>query len=348
MSEVGIIILIHGSRGAKAVLEIPQTLRKVVSNIRAQLPSGVKIIGAALQFNHPDLEEAIESLAANGLQKIVIVPYFLFPGRHVTEHIPQHIDKLRERFQETDFIVTNTFESDEHFIYQVMKRIREAAPEIMPAFETLTTSAEAIERESFSIVERLLPPLLETTSEEREVITRIVHASGDHQIARSVKFSPTAVISGISALRDGRQIITDVRMLAAGISNRLARACRSPVLCAIDEIGTLRPTDNTTRSAAAIHQLESKLSGAVIAIGNAPTALLALIDLIDTKEVNPALVVGMPVGFVQAKESKTELMKRDTPYISIAGTRGGSAMAAATVNALLKIAAGQNNLDTSE
>jgi precorrin-8X/cobalt-precorrin-8 methylmutase len=90
------------------------------------------------------------------------------------------------------------------------------------------------------------------------------------------------------------------------------------------------------------------LSGAVIAIGNAPTALLALIDLIDTKEVNPALVVGMPVGFVQAKESKTELMKRDTPYISIAGTRGGSAMAAATVNALLKIAAGQNNLDTSE
>jgi precorrin-8X/cobalt-precorrin-8 methylmutase len=90
-----------------------------------------------------------------------------------------------------------------------------------------------------------------------------------------------------------------------------------------------------------MRHLGKRLNGAIVAIGNAPTALLALLELIDSNGVKPALVVGMPVGFVQAKESKDELMKRDIPYITIVGTRGGSAMAVATVNALLKIAGGK-------
>jgi precorrin-8X/cobalt-precorrin-8 methylmutase len=84
--------------------------------------------------------------------------------------------------------------------------------------------------------------------------------------------------------------------------------------------------------------LGTRLNGAIVAIGNAPTALLALLDLVDHKEIKPALVVGMPVGFVQAKESKDELMKRNIPHITVVGSRGGSAMAVAVVNALLKIA----------
>jgi precorrin-8X/cobalt-precorrin-8 methylmutase len=127
-------------------------------------------------------------------------------------------------------------------------------------------------------------------------------------------------------------------MLAAGINRHLAEACRCSIFCALDENKGLNP--DTTRAAAAMRHLGKRLNGAIVAIGNAPTALLALLGLIDNNGVKPALVVGMPVGFVQAKESKDELMKRDIPHITIDGTRGGSALAVATVNALLKIAGG--------
>ena len=104
---------------------------------------------------------------------------------------------------------------------------------------------------------------------------------------------------------------------------------------------------NTTRAAAAIYDLGKRLNDSVIVIGNAPTALMAVLDLIKKKEIFPALIIGMPVGFVQAKESKYELMKYDISYITIIGTRGGSAMAAATVNALLKISTGRKLEDQS-
>ena len=95
---------------------------------------------------------------------------------------------------------------------------------------------------------------------------------------------------------------------------------------------------NITRAATAMHRLGKRLNGAIVVIGNAPTALLALLELIDNDRIKPALIVGMPVGFVQAKESKEELMRRDISYITVVGTRGGSAMAVATVNVLLKMA----------
>ncbi|MFC1906982.1 precorrin-8X methylmutase, partial [Chloroflexota bacterium] len=97
--------------------------------------------------------------------------------------------------------------------------------------------------------------------------------------------------------------------------------------------------------AAAMRNLGERLNGAIVAIGNAPTALLALLDLVDHKGIKPDLVVGMPVGFVKAKESKDELKKGNVPHITVVGTRGGSAMAVAAVNALLKIAVERNGQD---
>jgi precorrin-8X/cobalt-precorrin-8 methylmutase len=135
-------------------------------------------------------------------------------------------------------------------------------------------------------------------------------------------------------------MFTDVRMVAVGINHRLAQKFGCSIHCAFDEPDVMRQAQDqgTTRSAAAIRSLGMRLNGAIIVIGNAPTALLALLELIDGGDILPALVVGMPVGFVQASESKAELMKRDIPYISIEGTRGGSAVAIATVNALLNLA----------
>lgn len=343
MNQTGVIILCHGSRGQRGIVEVPRALRRVTEGVKPLLPPGVEVIGAALQFNHPTLEEAVESLAVRGVGRIVIIPYFLFPGRHITEHIPQLIEKLRCTHPEKQFVLANTLGVDEYFVDLVAKRIEEAAPELSPNARVSLLSPEAIEKQSMDIVESLLPPL-NCSYEERQLIRRAVHACGDPQVALLIKFSPSAISSGLSAIAKGSPIFTDVRMVAAGINDRLIEMCGCSLSCAMDETKGFKQAkeDNITYAAAAMRHLGKRLNDAIVAIGNAPTALLALLDLVDRKGIKPALVVGMPVGFVQAKESKDELMKRNVPHITVVGTRGGSAMAVATVNALLRIAVERN------
>jgi len=343
MPQTGVIILCHGSRGERGIVEVPEALKRLSEGVKPLLPPGVEVIGAALQFNHPTLEEAVGSLAVRGVERIVIMPYFLFPGRHITEHIPKLVEKLKCIYPERQFIMANPLGLEEHFISSVAKRIEEATPELSPNARLSLTSPEVIEQQSMEIVEKFLPPSLNMSEDERLVVKHVVHASGDPQVAPLIKFSLSAVSSGLSAIAKGSPIFTDVRMVAAGINRHLAEACGCSVSCAMDETKGLKAKEpNITRAAATMHHLGTRLNGAIVAIGNAPTALLALLDLVDGKEIRPALVVGMPVGFVQAKESKNELMKRDVPHITVVGTRGGSAMAVATVNALLKIAVERN------
>ena len=154
-----------------------------------------------------------------------------------------------------------------------------------------------------------------------------------------MRFSPGAVEVGLAALQKGPDVLTDVRMVEMGISKALLQGANLGTRCLIDapEVAARARREGTTRSVAAVRELAPQVDGAVVAIGNAPTALLALLDLIDEGQVNPALVIGMPVGFVACAESKDELVKRNVPYITIEGRRGGSSAAAATVNALLDL-----------
>lgn len=198
---------------------------------------------------------------------------------------------------------------------------------------------DEIDRESLKIVQASLPRSLCLQSNEHYVLCRIVRAEGDPGIAESVRFSPGAVESGLQALRAGAKVITDVRMVEMGISRALLSRQNLATRCLIDapEVALRAQREGTTRSVAAVRELAPDLDGAVVAVGNAPTALLALLDLIDEGLVHPALVIGMPVGFVACAESKDELVKRNVSYITILGRRGGSSAAAATVNALLDL-----------
>ena len=198
---------------------------------------------------------------------------------------------------------------------------------------------EEIDRESLKMVQASLPRTLELAAREHYVLCRIVRAEGDPDIAPAVRFSPGAVERGLEALKAGSDVVTDVRMVEMGISKALLRDSRISTRCLIDtpEVFRRAQREGTTRSVAAIRELGIFLNGAVVAIGNAPTALLALLDLIDEGKAAPALVIGMPVGFVACVESKDELVKRPAPYITILGRRGGSSAAAATVNALLDL-----------
>ena len=204
---------------------------------------------------------------------------------------------------------------------------------------------EEIDRESLKMVQADLPAGLELEPREHYVLCRIVRAEGDPAIAHSVCFSPYAIDRGIAAIRAGIDIITDVRMVEMGISKvQLARAgVGTRCLIDVPETAARARREGTTRSVAAIRELAPHIDGATVAVGNAPTALLALLDLVDSAEVSPALVVGMPVGFVACPESKEELVKRNIPYITIMGRRGGSSAAAATINALLELAGAAEN-----
>ena len=173
---------------------------------------------------------------------------------------------------------------------------------------------------------------------ERELLLRLVYSTGDPALADAIRIDPRAIDAGVEALLAGRPIVADVKMVRAGIDRtRTARlGCR--VVCAIDapEVTERARASGLPRAVEAMRQLERELDGGVAVIGTAPTALLSVLDMVDSGRARPALIVGVPVGFVAAAEAKAELLRRDVPFITIEGTRGGAACAVTAVNTLLR------------
>ena len=168
------------------------------------------------------------------------------------------------------------------------------------------------------------------------IALRVAHAIGDAEAIKDLIWSEGAGTAGCAALTRGAPVITDVRMLADGVIRR-ALPAQNPVICTLG-VGSVAGNAKrleTTRSAAAVDLWESFLEGALVVIGNAPTALFRLLENIAAGAPKPALIIGMPVGYVGAAESKEALVEAaPTPFISLRGRRGGSAVAAATINAL--------------
>ena len=201
---------------------------------------------------------------------------------------------------------------------------------------------DEIDRQSLVMVADSLagrPALDSLAPPERYILNRIVRAEGDPDIADAVRFTPDAIPSALASLRQTRRIVADVRMVQVGVSRAALSRHNVDIACLIDapEVAARAQREGTTRSIAAVRELAPLISDAVVAIGNAPTALLALLDLLDAGQVAPAAVIGMPVGFVACPESKAELAARSIPHITILGRRGGSSAAAATINALLDL-----------
>jgi precorrin-8X/cobalt-precorrin-8 methylmutase len=175
---------------------------------------------------------------------------------------------------------------------------------------------------------------------EAEIVRRIVYAGGDPDLAPLVRIHPDAVQAGLAALCGGEPVLTDVRMAAVALDRQRLAACGATICCAIDAPSAAEEAQRrgTTRAAAGMAMLADGLAGGIVVVGNAPTALLALLDLVDAGRAQPRLIIGTPVGFVAAAEAKAELAARATPFITVQGTRGGSALAAAALNALARLA----------
>ena len=198
-----------------------------------------------------------------------------------------------------------------------------------------------IEPLSRSRIDTAIGDRLPAAEPERGLVARLVYAAGDPDLAARVSFVGEPIPAAVSALAVGASLVVDVGMVAAGITPRVLAdlGVRVHVAIRADGVAGLAARHGITRSAAGILALADALDGAVVAIGNAPTALLALLDLCSIGAIRPAAVVGMPVGFVAAQESKELLLAAGIPAIVVRGTRGGSPLAAAAVNYLLGLAA---------
>jgi precorrin isomerase len=194
----------------------------------------------------------------------------------------------------------------------------------------------AIYQKSFAIIRAeanlaMLPPDLEA------VAVRLIHACGMTDIVADLAYSADAALAGRTALTQGAPILCDAQMVANGVTRKRLPAHNS-ILCTLNDpdVPTIAQNLQNTRSAAALELWRSHLAGAVVAIGNAPTALFRMLELLDEGAPKPALILGFPVGFVGAAESKAALAEnsRGVPFLTLHGRRGGSALAAAAINAL--------------
>ncbi len=198
---------------------------------------------------------------------------------------------------------------------------------------------DEIENLSFQIIEREIGAH-NLRNEQWIIVRRMIHTSADFGYKDMIRFHPDAIKSGLDAIRSGKNIITDTNMARVGIRKREIEQFGGRVRCYMNDqqVHSNAKATGVTRAKVAVDMAVEDMQGGIYVIGNAPTALLHLIELVKEQKARPALIIGLPVGFVNAAESKAALMELDYPYISNVGRKGGSNVAASVVNALILLA----------
>jgi len=289
---------------------------------------------AYMQFARPDIAATIDACVREGADRIIVHPFFLYAGLHVTKDIPEAIDAARGRYPGVEFVYTEPLGVHEGLVRIVLERINGKRP----------SGPKAIEKESFNIISGEAD-FSDIPADRLAIVKRVIHATADFEFKESLVFHPEAVRTGLDAIRAGRDILTDVEMVKTGINKRLLNRWGGTVLCNIhpsrEEHGG---SEGKTRAEAGIEEaLNARNNIGIIAIGNAPTALLKVIDLFGENPPPPPLplVIGVPVGFVKALESKALLSTQTFPFITNLSRKGGTPVAVAIVNALLTMAAAE-------
>lgn len=195
------------------------------------------------------------------------------------------------------------------------------------------TDPARIELESYKVIDTLLKNI-DLPDRELSVVRRVLHATADPELAKGLVFHPQAIDAGLKAIGAKKNIITDVNMVRVGISGY-----KGKIICLVDKeyVGLHASKSNITRCAQAMREGSSLMNEGVVVIGNAPTALFEVCRMVEDKKIEPALIIGVPVGFIGAADVKRRLSSLPIPYITNHGRRGGSSVAVAIVNALLTL-----------
>jgi precorrin-8X/cobalt-precorrin-8 methylmutase len=301
--------------------------------------AGECVTVAYMEFAEPSIPEALDSEARRGAKRIIIHPFFLNAGVHVTKDIPEMIRDAESRHPGIEFVYTEPLGVHEKLVQIVIERIHGA---------TFTAPGD-IEKKSFEIISEEAD-FSDVPANESPVIKRVIHSTADFEFKKTLVFHPDAVKVGIDAIRAGMNILTDIEMVKAGINKRLLSKWGGRVICNIQKSGVKNEESGGKKPDAGCKtKAETGLEMAlrkgdnigIIAIGNAPTALLKAIELLnDSSPLTPhrSLVIGVPVGFVKALESKALLANQRFPFITNLSRKGGTPVAVAIVNALLKMA----------
>ncbi len=180
---------------------------------------------------------------------------------------------------------------------------------------------------------------------QQSILERIIHSSGDFSLQSCLKFSPSACEIGINALQNGAKILTDTYMAESAISPMAKRTINSDIQCILGMAPKTIYSSVTTRSEIGMRKIwldlkekENLLNPPLVVIGSSPTALIALLDLVESGYATPSLIIGMPVGFIGVSESKSRLLNSECSYIVLDGSKGGASLAASATNALLRAA----------
>lgn len=282
---------------------------------------------AYLQFVEPDLMSAIKDCVNDDIERVIIHPFFLSSGMHVTKDIPELIDEARGLYPHVKFFYSEPLGIHEKLVEIILDRVN--------SIDGLKGSE--IERKSFEIITQE-DDYTDIPDEQLPIIKRVIHATADFEFKKTMLFHPDAIKTGLQAIRAGKDILTDVEMVRTGINKRLLSKWGGKVICNIQSIDD----DETTNKTRAEKGIEEALRGdnniGIVAVGNAPTALLKAIEILNVNNHNPVLLIGVPVGFVNAIESKTLLSTQNFPFITNISRKGGTPVAVAIVNALLKMA----------
>jgi precorrin-8X/cobalt-precorrin-8 methylmutase len=206
-------------------------------------------------------------------------------------------------------------------------------------FKPITVQPQMIEVKSFEMIDEEIGEHT-FTEEQYPIVRRVIHASADFELGKSLLFHRDAIRSGIEAVRSGKPVIADVQMIQSGVSKQRIEKFGGDVRVYISDPDVMEEAKrlNTTRAIISMRKAVKEVDGGIFAIGNAPTALLELIRLIKEGEAKPSLIIGLPVGFVSAPESKEELAKLDVPFITNIGRKGGSTVTVAALNAITLLA----------
>ncbi len=349
MDNVGLILVGHGSR-------LPQhreNIEKLAEILRSR--SRFKIVETAYMIrNKPSIVEALDQMSKRGLKKVILVPVFMSLGSHTLEDIPKILG-LGEggrvtRWGDMEVIYGNPIGSDTRIAEIIEEKALEALGEItqpqMRLDSESSAAANAMFEASMGIIRGMIREVLERVPEKHaRIIERVVHATADPEFAKLMVIHDRAVEAGVKAIKSGAKVITDVKMVLAGINAAKMRRFGGKILCYVDDERALKLASerNLTRTAAAMRlAIDEGLNGAIVVIGNSPTATFELVRAVKNGEAEPALIIATPVGFVKSAEAKEAVMKLDVPFITLRGFKGGSPVAVAIINALLMLAEESN------